>query len=149
MTRRVALPLALGLALAGCTTVNTARIPGRSALQRGERPFVLTGDLTEPYESLGPLQVTRRGVLVAGFLDPAGTTLESGFQELLEGVREMGGDGIINVRYEQTQYTPVARGVGLVLFLFPFRSQVTVRGEVVRLVRRDFTPPPPGEEQRL
>ena len=56
------------------------------------------------------VQATRSGVLLFGFADVVGTDLQAGFEEvLLPQIREMGGDGAINVRFRQTQYLPVRR----------------------------------------
>jgi hypothetical protein len=128
MRRLIALSVAL---VAGCTTVTTVRVPTRA---EGDL-FVLSGDLKEPYESMGLLQVTRRGVMVFGFIDPAGTDLAAAFLDVLPQVRQMGGDGIINVHFHQTQYALPTRILAAVLFFVPFSSEVTVTGEVVRLRR--------------
>jgi len=119
------------MALSGCTMVNVARLPAGRA---GQDVFVTTGDADGPYTSLGLVQTTRKGVVLFGFLDPAGTDLESGLREsLLPQVRSMDGDGIINVRFEQTQYPLPTRILFAVLFFIPLPSEVTLRGEVVKL----------------
>lgn len=116
--------------LAGCTSVNTARLPQGQG--RGDL-YVTTGDVKEPYTSLGILQATRRGAVVFGFIDPAGTDLQRGLEDLIPEARAMGGDAIINLRFEQTQYNPIARTLGLLFFFVPLPTEVTVRGEVIRL----------------
>lgn len=122
------------LALTGCTVVNTAMIPG--APFDGQRLFVTTGDLDQPYESLGPLQITRKGVYVFGFLDPAGFDLEPAFQEaFLPEARKLGADGVINVEFHQTQYTLATKIIGAIFFFAPLPAEVTIRGEAVRLLR--------------
>jgi hypothetical protein len=119
------------VALTGCTMVNVARLPQSRA---GRDVFVSTGDPEGPYTSLGLVQTTRKGVVLFGFLDPAGTDLESGFREsLLPQVRSLDGDGIINVRFQQTQYPLPTRILFAVLFFIPLPSQVTLTGEVVKL----------------
>lgn len=117
--------------MTGCTTVSVAPLPAGG----GARDvFVTTSDLSVPYESLGLVQVTRKGVLLFGFADPAGTDLEGGLREsLLPEVRRMGGDGIINVSFHQTQYGVPTRVLFALLFFAPLPSQVTLKGEVVRL----------------
>ena len=123
--------LLLLMALAGCTSVNVARVPSV-----GDRRdvFVTTGDVKGPYESLGVVQTTRRGVLLFGFADPAGTDLEAGLREsLLPEVRRLGGDGIMNLRFQQTQYTVPTRILFALLFIIPLPSEVTLTGEVVKL----------------
>lgn len=119
------------LAMTGCTSVNVVAPLSGS----GERDvFVTASDISVPYQSLGLVQVTRKGVLLFGFADPAGTDLESGVrQSLLPEVRRMGGDGIINVHFHQTQYPLPTRILFALLFFSPLPSQVTLSGEVVRL----------------
>jgi len=140
------LAVAVGaLALVGCTSINTAALPQGQG--RGDI-YVTTGDVNEPYTSLGILQATRKGAVVFGFWDPAGTDLQRGLEDLVPEARAMGGDAIINLRFEQTQYNPAARILGLLFFFAPLPSEVTVRGEVVRIGShhnsnsKDATPPP-------
>ncbi len=125
------LAVAVGaLALVGCTSINTATLPqggGRGSI------YVTTGDVQEPYTSLGIVQATRKGAVVFGFWDPAGTDLQRGLEDLNAEAVAMGGDAIINLRFEQTQYNPAARLVALVFFFVPLPTEVTVRGEVIRL----------------
>ena len=124
---------AAGLAalLTGCTAVNTAYVP---TARDGRDPFITSGNIQEPYQSLGLLQVTRKGVIIFGAIDPAGTDLNAGFQEMLPRIRQMGGDGLINVRWNQTQYTALAR-VFSIFLLGMLPGEVTITGEVVRLRR--------------
>lgn len=133
---RRAAPWALALALlapmGGCTVVNTATIPPPNPAVR--QPFVTLGDITTPYESLGLVQVTRKGVLLFGFLDPVGTDIQQGFNDVLVPlIRERGADGMINVRFHQTQYLLPTRIIFAVLFIFPLPTNVTITGEIVRL----------------
>ena len=131
MGGRLAVLLAFLASLAGCTTVDVARMPGAP---RGPDVFVTTGDLPGPYKSLGVVQATRRGVLLFGFADPAGTELQSDLDEqLLPQVRGMGGDGIINVHFQQTQYGLATRMLFALLFFIPLPSEATITGEVVKL----------------
>lgn len=122
---------AAALWLAGCTVVNTAKVP--SERRKGEI-FVSAGDIPEPYESLGVLQAKRGGLRLFGFWDVVGTDLQAGLSDLLiPEIRALGGDGAINVRFHQTQYTPAAQVVGLILFFVPLPTQVVIHAEVVRL----------------
>ncbi len=119
-------------ALGACTVVNTAVLPTDPA---SRAPFVTTGDIRGPYQSMGIVQVTRRGHLLFGFIDLVGTDLNVGFKEvLLPEVRHLGGDGIINVRFHQDQYLPATQVVQAIFFFIPFLwPAVTITGEVVRL----------------
>lgn len=122
------------VALGGCTVVNTAVIPG--APFEKQKLFVTTGDIDLPYESLGPLQVTRRGVIVFGFWDPAGFNIEDTFADaFIPEARKIGADGVINVEFEQTQYTLGTKILGAIFFFAPLPAEVTIRGEAVRLLR--------------
>ncbi len=122
----------------GCTTVNTAKIPSDRS---GREIFVSAGDIPEAYDSLGVVQATRSGVRLLGFIDPAGTDIEAGIRDvLIPQIREMGGDGAINVRFHQTQYAPITQAVFAVLFFIPLPSQVVVSGEVVKLRRHGASP---------
>lgn len=127
-------PALLALALlSGCTVVNTAHIPSDRS---GKEIFLTSGDIPEPYTTLGVVQGTRSGVRLFGFLDPAGTDIQTGLRDvLIPEIQKMGGDGAINVRYHQTQYTPWAQALGLVFFFVPLPTSVVVSGEVVKLNR--------------
>ncbi|ATB27709.1 hypothetical protein [Melittangium boletus] len=126
--------------LTGCTLVNTATV---SSDRSGQDIFVTAGGISEPHESLGLVQATRSGVLLFGFVDVVGTDLEAGFKDvLIPQVRSMGGDGAINVRFHQTQYLPVTKVMGAILFFIPLPSRVTVTAEVVKLQRRADGPVP-------
>jgi hypothetical protein len=142
---RLAIALAAALAAVGCTTIDTATLPS----DRGGRGlFITQEDLTEPYESLGPIQATRRGVLLFGFVDPARTDLQAGIDDLLPEIRKLGGDGVINLRYHQTQYHPFARVLGALFFFIPLPAEVNVTGEVVRLRRSPEPTSAPGAAPR-
>lgn len=129
------------LCLIGCTAVQTSTIPtGRY----GRDVFITTGDIQQPYESLGAVQTTRRGVLAFGFADPAGTDIDSGFKDLVEEVRKMGGDGVINVHFHQTQYLLATKIVFAILFFIPLPSECSIAGEAVRLRRDNGGPGAPS-----
>ncbi len=139
---RLLLALSL-MALTGCTVINTAALPSDRS---GQETFVTAGDIPEPYESLGIVQATRSGVLLFGFVDVVGTDIDAGLREVLvPQVREMGGDGAINVRFRQTQYLPVTKALGAIFFIFPLPSSVTVTAEVVKLKRGSAAQAPAGE----
>jgi hypothetical protein len=131
MGGRLVLLLGTALALGACTTVDVAQAPSRLG---GRDIFVSTADVPGPYKSLGVVQATRRGVLLFGFADLGGTDLQANFDEqLLPQVRSMGGDGVINVRFQQTQYPLPTRILFALLFFIPLPSESHVSGEVVKL----------------
>ena len=139
---RLLLVLSL-VALTGCTVINTASVPSDRS---GQDIFVSAGDIPEPYESLGMVQATRSGVLLFGFVDVVGTDIEAGLKDvLIPQVREMGGDGAINVRFRQTQYLPVQQVLGAIFFFAPLPTSVTVTAEVVKLRRGSAVRPPASE----
>lgn len=120
-------------ALSGCTIVNTAQLPSDRS---GKEIFLTSGDIPEPYRTLGVVQGTRSGVRLLGFIDPAGTDIQTGLRDvLIPEIRKMGGDGAINIRYHQTQYTPWAQVLGALVFFVPLPTSVVVSGEVVKLER--------------
>jgi hypothetical protein len=130
-------------ALTGCTVIHTASVPSDRS---GQDIFLTAGDIPEPYESLGMVQATRSGVLLFGFVDVVGTDIQAGLSEvLIPQVREMGGDGAINVRFRQTQYLPVQQVLGAIFFFAPLPTSVTVTAEVVKLRRGSAVRPPSPE----
>ena len=131
---RVALLSALLFSLTtGCTVVNTVQVPSVPGAP-GQDVFVTSGDITEPHEVVGMMQVHKGGVLLFGNIDVVGTDLETGFKELLiPEVKKRGGDGVVRVRYAMTQYTPFARAMGAIFFIFPLPSGVTITGQIVKL----------------
>jgi hypothetical protein len=80
MWGRLVLLLGAALVLGACTTVDMARAP---SARGGRDVFVSTADMPGPYKSLGVVQATRRGVLLFGFADPAGTDLQANLDEQL------------------------------------------------------------------
>ncbi|MDY7232643.1 hypothetical protein [Hyalangium rubrum] len=131
MWGRLVLVLGWVAVLGGCTTVDVARVPADRS-SRGV--FVSTSDIPGPYKSMGVVQATRRGVLLFGFADPAGTDLQGTLEEqLMPQIWNMGGDGVINVRFQQTQYTLPTRILFAILFFLPLPNEATLTGEVVKL----------------
>ncbi len=129
---KTALVVACCASFAACTIVNTAVLPNDP---KQHAPFVTTGDIQGPYQSLGLIQVTRKGHLLFGFVDIVGTDIQTGFNEvLMPELRRLNGDGIVNVRFHQTQVLPAIKVVQAILFFVPFLwTEVTITGEVVKL----------------
>lgn len=116
-----------------CTVVNSIALPSVPGAP-GQEVFVTAGDISAPHDVLGMVQVHRAGVLLFGNIDIIGTDLEAGFREtLIPEVKKLGGDGVVRVRYHMTQYTPWARVIGAIFFIFPLPSEVTITGQVVKL----------------
>lgn len=136
---RRAITLMLMTAGTACTSVDVARLP----TQRLQGDIFITQEsVNVPYDSLGVVQVTRKGVLLFGFADPAGTDLAAALEELEPQIRRAGADGVMNARFEGTQYNTGARILGLIFFFAPLPSQVTVTGELVRFKRGGAMPVP-------
>lgn len=132
------------LVASACTAVSYAPLP----VQRGQgQIFVSAEGLQEPYESVGIVQVTRRGVLLFGFADPAGTDLQAAVGEVESQVRRAGADGVINTKVQQTNYTTLARIFGAIFFFAPLPAEVTITGELVRLRSNAAPPMPPALPQ--
>jgi hypothetical protein len=131
--RKIALAGMVGLAASACTAVNTAIVPSDRS---GKDIFVAAGDIPEPYDTLGLVQVSKQGVLLAGFFDPVGTDIQAGFTDaLIPQIRQMGGDGAINARFRQTQYITASKVFAAIFFIFPLPTGVTLTAEVVKLRR--------------
>jgi hypothetical protein len=139
-----ALILASALAcVTGCTMVDKVSVP---AVPGGKDFFVTAGDIKEPHEVLGVIQVSRSGPLLFGNIDVVGTDLETGFNEvLIPEAKEMGGDGVVRVRYHMDQYTIISRIVGAIFFFAPLPSTVTITGQVVKLKPGGAAPEAPAE----
>ncbi len=128
----------------GCTVVNTVQVPSVPGAA-GQSVFVTSGDITEPHEVVGMLQVHKGGVLLFGNIDVVGTDLEAGFKDvLIPEVKKQGGDGVVRVRYAMTQYTPLARAMGAIFFIFPLPSGVTITGQIVKLKAGAAAPAAPA-----
>lgn len=127
------------LLLSGCTAVSYTTVPTQT--RQGEI-FITAQHAPGPYESAGIVQVTRRGVLLFGWADPAGTDLAAAVLEAENQVRRVRADGLINAKVQQTNYTTAQRILGLIFFFAPLPSEVTITGELVRLRRAEAAPPP-------
>lgn len=117
------------LLFTACTTVEYARLPSVGT----DRIFITQESVGGGYESLGLVQITRRGVLLFGFADPAGTDLVAAVEQLDPEVRRAGADGVMNARVKMSQYSTLAKILGAIFFLFPLPSEVTITGELVRI----------------
>ncbi|MCA2979740.1 MAG: hypothetical protein INH41_01945 [Myxococcaceae bacterium] len=140
MTLRSGLVLATLLASSACTAVGFTTLPASRA---PNGVFITAQGLTEPYESVGLLQLTRRGVLLFGWGDVAGTDLSTAVSEVEQQLRRSRADGLINTHVVQTNYTTMARILGLLFFFVPLPSEVTITGELVRLRREAPGPAAP------
>jgi len=140
MTRLIAL-----LVLATATTACTARSAYVQPPVVQNRYLITMGDTSRPYESLGYLQLTRKGADLFGFISIVDADLQKLFgDELVRELARRGADGIINVRFRERQWTTAERVLFALppMFLFPMPTKVELSGELIRFV--DMGPPPPA-----
>ncbi len=133
--RRVAtLALAVSLAtLSACT----ARSGYVQPPQVQSRYLITMGDANRPYQSLGYLQMTRKGADLFGFISIVDADLEKLFgEELIAELARRGADGIVNVRFEERQWTTGERILFALppMFLVPLPTRVQLTGELIRFV---------------
>jgi len=128
--------------LASACTARSSYVPSQ---QVQSRYLITMGDTNRSYESLGYLQLTRKGADIFGFISIVDADLEKIFgDELIRELAMRGADGIINVQFEERQWTTAERLIFLIppLFLFPIPTRVELRGELIR-----FTDGPPARNR--
>ena len=104
-----------------------------------QRYLITMGDTNRPYQSLGYLQLTRKGADLFGFISIVDADIGKLFgEELLGELQARGADGIINVRFHERQWTTAERVLFALppMFLFPLPTRVELTGEMIR-----FLPP--------
>jgi hypothetical protein len=107
------------------------------------RYLITMGDTARPYESLGYLQLTRKGADLFGFISIVDADIQKLFGDvLIEELQRRGADGIINLRFHERQWTTAERVlIALPPFiLIPLPTRVELSGELIRWV--DVGPPP-------
>ena len=130
-------------ALATAATACTARSAYVQPQQVQNRYLITMGDTSRPYESLGYLQMTRKGADLFGFISIVDADLQELFgEELVKELAKRGADGIINVRFRERQWTTAERVLFALppMFLFPMPTKVELSGELIRWT--DMGPPP-------
>lgn len=124
------------------TTACTARSAYVQSPSVQNRYLITMGDTARPYESLGYLQLTRKGADLFGFISIVDADVQKLFgEELIAELAKRGADGIINVRFRERQWTTAERVLFALppLFLFPMPTKVELSGELIRFV--DLGPP--------
>ncbi len=115
--------------LAGCTVKNTYMYPQHVR----DKYLITSGDIDQPYESLGLIQVTKVGATLFGFIDVLDANLQGMFGEaLLIELEKAGADGIINLHFHETQHTTATRIAFLFLPFIPLPNSVEVTGELIK-----------------
>ena len=141
--------LAVTLAATACTA-RSAYVQPQNLKQR----YLITmGDTQRPYQSLGYLQVTRKGADLFGFFSLVDADLQTLFGDvLIAELARRGADGIINVRFHERQWTTAQRVLFALppMFLIPLPTRVELSGEMVRWLPAPApTGAPPGAVSRL
>lgn len=126
--------LALIVALASGCSVRSAYVQPPAVQQR----YLITmGDTQRPHESLGYLQLTRKGADLFGFISIVDADMQRLFgEELIKELERQGADGIINLTFHERQWTTAERVLFALppFFLFPLPTRVELRGELIRFV---------------
>ena len=105
MKKIIGLGLALAM-LAACSVQNAYVYPENVK----QKYVITTGDVDQPYDSLGYIQVTKTGATLFGFVDILDADLEGLFeQDLLDEIEKAGADGLVNMHFHETQYTDATR----------------------------------------
>lgn len=137
MTRLVLIAV---LATTACGSARSAYVQPPSVQNR----YLITmGDTSRPYESLGYLQLTRKGADLFGFISIVDADIKKLFgDELIKELQARHADGIINLRFHERQWTTAERVLFALppMFLFPLPTRVELSGELIRWT--DLGPPP-------
>ena len=136
--RKIFWVLILGLGLCACSAGNIYLF--QPEVQK--RFFISEGDIQRPHQSLGFVQLTRKGAFLFGFAPVVHADLQKMFGELLIAEMEKrGADGIINMQFRETQY-PLATKIifAFPLFFIPLPTRVEVTGELIKFLPEESTP---------
>jgi hypothetical protein len=132
--------------------VSTAACTARSAYVQPpkvqNRYLITMGDTARPYESLGYLQMTRKGADLFGFFSIVDADIDKLFGDvLIKELEKRHADGIINLRFHERQWTTAERVLFALppMFLFPMPTRVELTGELIRWT--DMGPPAPPPVQ--
>jgi hypothetical protein len=120
------------LATTACGSARSAYVQP-AAVQN--RYLITMGDTARPYESLGYLQLTRKGADLFGFISIVDADIKKLFgDELIKELEKRHADGIINLRFHERQWTTAERVLFALppMFLFPLPTRVELSGELIR-----------------
>jgi hypothetical protein len=132
----IRISIVIALAATACTARNAYVYP--KAVQ--SHYLITAGDTPRPYQSLGYLQVSKSGANLFGFLSIVDADLNALFGDILvPELEKAGADGIINLRFEETQHVTATKILfAFPLFFIPLPTHVEATGEMIR-----FLPAPP------
>jgi len=137
--------------LAALVTACTARSAYVQSPKVQQRYLITMGDTSRPYESLGYLQLTRKGVDLFGFISIVDADIKKLFgDELIGELEARGADGIINVQFKERQWTTVERILFALppMFLVPLPTHAELTGELIRFTDGNHTAHAATLEQR-
>ena len=120
------------LATTACGSARSAYVQP-AAVQN--RYLITMGDTGRAYESLGYLQMTRKGADLFGFISIVDADIKKLFgDELIKELEKRHADGIINLRFHERQWTTAERVLFALppMFLFPLPTRVELSGELIR-----------------
>lgn len=129
-------------ALTACTVKNAYLYPP----QVRERFIISMGDTPRPHESLGYVQITRKGADLFGFFPIVDADLQRVLgEELVKELEARGADGIINLRFHERQWTTAQRLLFALppVFLFPLPTEAEITGELIKLTPSQAAPVAP------
>src|SRR5262245_36319755 len=118
----------LTITAAACGTARSAYVQP-AAVQN--RYLITMGDTKRPYESLGYLQLTRKGADLFGFISIVDADMQKLFgEELIRELEKRGADGIINLKFHESQWTTAERVLFALppMFLIPMPTRVELSG---------------------
>lgn len=131
---------------------STAACTARSAYVQPpkvqNRYLITMGDTGRPYESLGYLQMTRKGADLFGFISIVDADINKLFGDvLIHELEKRHADGIINLRFHERQWTTAERVLFALppMFLFPLPTRVELTGELIRWTEMGPPPQQPGQ----
>ena len=134
--KRTVLTLSIAALLLGACTAKSAHVQNP---QTRSRYLITMGDTDRPYQSLGYLQMTRKGADMLGWVSVVDADLDKMLgDELVRELARRGADGIINLRFKERQWTTGERILFLIppMILIPLPTRVEVTGELVRFTDR-------------
>jgi len=129
-------------------TACTARSAYVQPPQVQNRYLITMGDTARPYESLGYLQMTRKGADLFGFISIVDADVHKLLGDvLIHELEKRHADGIINLRFHERQWTTAERVIFALppMFLFPLPTRVELSGELIRWTETGPPPPPAAQ----
>jgi hypothetical protein len=134
--KRTLFSISIAALILGACTAKSSHV---QTPQVQSRYLITMGDTDRPYQSLGYLQMTRKGADMLGWLSVVDADLDKMLgDELIRELERRGADGIINLRFKERQWTTGERILFLIppMILIPLPTRVEISGELVRFTDR-------------